>query len=335
MLVRVQRGSGGGAHGLSGAEDKLVDMLQSWGPGRFHLPGLALVNVNVPDKTATRQVDALVFTPSGLIVVEVKGFTRPQAGALTVPPNGPWLVDGEPAAIHTLAGVNPGEQVKAGVYAAKRAFSAIDGGGDAFVTGLVVLVSRGRGLRLGDTSRAGVGIRVALATNKEVRRVMHRHLERRPCWSADGVLDACRVLSLSAMAPTRAELLEEGFPDLILAPARPPQPPAGTSSRGATRVRKPAPAPTSTRPQQRTNNTRGRAPRPPLSGASGPPTPVAPAPSPRPEPPPRVRPVVPPPRAPARRHRRRVPWGLIIALVLLCTISTTAVIIVGQAFQGR
>jgi hypothetical protein len=48
---------GADGDGLSGAEDQVVRLLKSW-TGRYHLPGLALVNVNVPDKKSTRQVDA-------------------------------------------------------------------------------------------------------------------------------------------------------------------------------------------------------------------------------------------------------------------------------------
>jgi hypothetical protein len=49
-----------------------------------------------------------------------------QSGQLSIPPNGPWPVEGEPAAIHAPAGLpNPGEQVKAGIYAAKKTFPAV------------------------------------------------------------------------------------------------------------------------------------------------------------------------------------------------------------------
>jgi hypothetical protein len=145
MLVRVQPGTGPAAHGLSGAEAKVHDLLAGWAHGTPHaIGGLALLNVNIPDKTTTRQVDGLLFLPTGLAVLEVKGFTAPQSGRLVIPPNGPWLVEGEPAAIHALAGLpNPSEQVKAGVYAAKSVFAGIPGGGDGFIRGLVVLVATG------------------------------------------------------------------------------------------------------------------------------------------------------------------------------------------------
>jgi hypothetical protein len=321
VLVVVQRGAGGAGgagEGLSGAEDQVVRLLRSW-TGTYHLPGLAMVNVNVPDKRGPRQVDALVFTPHGLIVVEVKGFTRPQPGTLAVPVNGPWTVDGEPAALHTLAGLNPGEQVKGGVYAAKNAFTAIDGGGDTFVSGWVVLVHPGGGLSIGDTRNAGRGIRVVLGTQTELRKAIHQHRRRRrKVWSADGVLDACRALSLSHLAPARSELLAEGFPDLILAPEPAPTPP------------KPA------------------VPRPTPTAESRPKTPRT-APPPRQTPPPRpATQQVPPPRVPPpapargpwpplqqRDDRRTIPWGSLIALTVILALGIAAIVIVAQAFHGR
>uniref|UniRef100_UPI003F4907D4 NERD domain-containing protein n=1 Tax=Amycolatopsis sp. CA-293810 TaxID=3239926 RepID=UPI003F4907D4 len=333
MLVRVQRGTGATAHGLSGAEERVVGLLSSW-TGKYHLPGLALVNVNVPEKTAVRQVDGLIFTPAGLMVLEVKGFVRPQPGVLTVPPNGPWTVDGEPAAVHTLTGLTPGDQVKAGVYAAKAALADVNGAKDSFVTGLVVLVPQDRELTLGDTGRAGLGIHVTLATQKDLRGTMHRFNNRTSTWTADTVLAACRVLALDHLAPERAELLAEDFLDQPPAPVPPPVPQPRTTS--------PPPAPART--ASTSTNTWYRSPglpaKPPpdfVFDPISPPTPAAPQPRPamlRRSP---ARPTARPAPAPAMRpeRRRRIPWGLLIALTLICTIGITAAILVDEMFAGR
>jgi len=317
VLVRVQHGPGSDGEGLSGAEAEVVRMLRTW-TGKWHLPGVALVNVNLPDRKTTRQVDALVFTPHGLLVVEVKGFTRAQPGKLVVPPNGPWTVDEAPAAIYHLTALNPGEQVKAGVYAAKKAFAEIDGGGAAFVTGLVVLVPIGKGLVLGDTGNAGVGIRVVLGTQRELRKAVHRHGRgRRPVWSASGVLDACEALALTHLAPGLEELLAEGFPEVVQAPTleRPvarPAPPAPPGAAPASRVLAPpavppasappgtaapparapasasaasAPAPVPPMAESRPGTTRTRQSPPPRRAPSPPQRPAAQEPPPPPSPP--------------------------------------------------
>ncbi|MBE1580412.1 NERD domain-containing protein [Amycolatopsis roodepoortensis] len=339
MLVRIQRGTGATAHGLSGAEERVVTLLSSW-TGEYHLPGLALVNVNVPEKTAVRQVDGLIFTPAGLIVLEVKGFVRPQPGTLTVPPNGPWTVDDEPAAVHTLTGLTPGDQVKAGVYAAKAALAGIGGADGTFVTGLVVLAPHDRGLQLGDTSRAGLGIHVTLATQKDLRRVMRRITSHTSSWTADAVLAACRVLALDHLAPERTELLAEGFLDQPLAPVPPPVPPPRTASPPPARTRAGSPARTASTSTNTWSRSPGLPAKPPPDFVFDPITPTTPrAPQPRPAAPrrqpayPAARPAPVPTARPARR--RRIPWGLLIVLTLIFTIGITAAILVDQMFAGR
>lgn len=113
MLVRIQPGTGS-ADGLSGAERIVVRMMESW-RGEYHLPGLAMFNVNVPDgRGGVRQTDALLWTPSSLAVVEIKGLTRHQHGTLEIPVNGNPRIDGEPAALHTLSGASPVQQLQGG-----------------------------------------------------------------------------------------------------------------------------------------------------------------------------------------------------------------------------
>ncbi|UOZ03390.1 nuclease-related domain-containing protein [Amycolatopsis sp. WQ 127309] len=361
MLVRVQPGTGSAAHGLSGAEAKVHDMLAGWAHGTPHaIDGLALLNVNIPDKSTTRQIDGLLFLPTGLAVLEVKGFTTPQAGMLTIPPNGPWLVEGEPAAIHTLAGLpNPGEQVKAGVYAAKRVFADIPGDGDSFIRGLVVLAATGAIELPPGKDLAGYGIDVALAQPTSLRKVLHRYRAQAPVWTADGVVAACAALALVELAPSRAELLAEGFSEHLPAPPSRPEPP----------IKPPISPPFSPAlgdpelesPVRGTGSPYRRVTPPPLQSVSATTTtrasaPALPAqapprrarqvpashslpPSKTPPPPPPARPEtrplsVPEPQVATRRLQRRVPWGLIVVLALISAIGITAAIIVGQVFHG-
>jgi hypothetical protein len=329
VLVRVQHGPGSDGEGLSSAEAEVVRILRSW-TGKWHLPGVALVNVNLPDRKTTRQVDALVFTPHGLLVVEVKGFTRPQPGRLMVPPNGPWTVDDAPAAIYHLTALNPGEQVKAGVYAAKNAFAAIDGGGAAFVTGLVVLVPIGKGLVLGETGNAGVGIRVVLGTQRDLRKAVHRPGRgRRAVWSAGGVLDACEALALTRLAPGRDELLAEGFPEVVLNPVperplapRAPEPKMAESHPGTTRTRPPPPPRRAPSPPRQPAAREAPRPKPSLPD---PPLPNPPVPKPPPEP------LIPELRT---GPGRVIPWGLLVVIVVILAIGISAAVLVHQAFHG-
>ncbi|MEU4522959.1 hypothetical protein AB0F52_30150 [Amycolatopsis sp. NPDC024027] len=99
MLVRVQPGTGATAHSLSGAEAKVHDLSAGRVYGMPHTIGsLRLLNVNIPGKTRTRQVDWLLFLPARPAVLEVKGFTTPHSGLPVIPPNGPLRAAGDPRA---------------------------------------------------------------------------------------------------------------------------------------------------------------------------------------------------------------------------------------------
>uniref|UniRef100_UPI003F493E16 nuclease-related domain-containing protein n=1 Tax=Amycolatopsis sp. CA-082387 TaxID=3239918 RepID=UPI003F493E16 len=357
MLVRVQPGAGTAAHGLSGAEAKVHDLLATWAHGTDHaIDGLAMLNINIPDKSTTRQVDGLLFLPTGLAVLEVKGFTAPQIGTLMIPPNGPWLVDGQPAAIHALAGLpNPGEQVKAAVYAAKSVFAGIPGGGDSFIRGLVVLAPTSKLELPPGKDLVGNGIDVALAQHNSLRQVLHRYRAQAPAWTVDGVLAACDALALAELAPRRAELLTEGFAEHLPPPRPRPDPPIkapipspikpalGDPQLDAV-VRRPlAPGgrrtPEPPRPVSAAPAARNRASTTPAS-----PQRVRQAPAGHSLPLPRTqtsrpRPVLRPPAEPARpvraRLQWRVPWGLIVVLALISAAGITAAIFVGQVFHGN
>jgi hypothetical protein len=310
VLVAQQRT--GADPGLPASAAHLVRLLGSWGPGRWHLPGLALTGVSVPSRGGPRFVDALVFTPFGLVVMVARD---PVAGR------------GVAAADSALAG--------AGVAAAKAALSALRGG--RYVTGLVVvvppapggggaelpaaaaepvvgeIVAPGSGPRLAlvvppvapgtAVVRAGTppllpfrepeaGVATVLADPRGLRRIVGQHNRWRTVWPVDDVLEACYALSLAHLAPARSALLAEGFPLRL------------PSENRAPRLAVPAEP----------------APEPPRE-------PVEEVPAPRPPGPasavfPRPRPI------------RQVPWGLVVVLTVLVTIGLVAAVFVAQVFHG-
>ncbi|MEV6824596.1 hypothetical protein [Amycolatopsis sp. NPDC051102] len=111
MLVALQRT--GEDRRLPPAAEHLVRLLRSWGPGPDHLPGLALAGVSLPGRLGARFVDALVFTPCGVVVI-----------AAHAPGPAEWP--------------GPGDRAGAGVAAAKGALAGHEGG--RYVTGLVAVV---------------------------------------------------------------------------------------------------------------------------------------------------------------------------------------------------
>ncbi|MBM4509628.1 hypothetical protein GS421_11225 [Rhodococcus hoagii] len=115
MLLRVAN-----EPDLSGAEQAVVGWIRSW-QETAALPGLAVVNCRVPTRTGYRQVDAIVWTPYGCVVLEIKGFRSPQSGTLRVPVNAPWTVGGRPADLYTSrSSTNPLDQLETNCYAVKN-----------------------------------------------------------------------------------------------------------------------------------------------------------------------------------------------------------------------
>lgn len=330
--MRVQRGPGVSGEGLSGAETQVVKQWRSW-TGQYQLTGLALVNVNVPDdRGRARQVDAVLFFPHGLAVVEIKGFTEPQSGTLRVPLNGPLTVDGEPAALHTLSTRSPLEQLRGALFGTKNALQAaeIDPG---FVAGWLVLVPQPKTTITIDDANTSLGIEVVLGRNKSLRHMVHQ-LRRRtssPMWSADRVLQACDALELGALAPTREELLADGFPDTLPAANRPTSVAAVPAEPKQTRTVKPASSPV---PRPRPRKTTP-APRPTPRPA---PKPAVPAPqyrTPAGPRPPAQRPSRPArPAAPMLASARRV-WPTLVVLAVIAILATVACVVIYQAFHSH
>lgn len=302
----------------SAAEDTVIGLLREW-TGKYHLPGLCLMHVHVPTGARTREVDGILWTPHGLAVLEVKGFTSPQEGTLRIPANGPWQVDDQPAALHTLADTTPAEQCQTGVYAVRNTLHAA-GVDPGFIAGLVALARPNQQLALGDTTRLPTGIFVSWATRTDLRRWAHHQRKRdsRPRWSADDVLAACAALDLSSLAPQRAELIADGFPDVITYSDRPRQ----HRPRATSQARRPKTSP------QRPSASTATATR--LAAASPPGSVPPAAPSRRPQPapaPPKSRPSSRPASAPPRvsRRSRRTPVASIVGLVAILAGMLTVV----------
>lgn len=122
---------------LSSAERRFADWIR-WSPAQ---PGIALLDVAVPFRGRSRQLDALIWTRQRCVAVEVKGFRSRQDGVLVVPPNGPWRMDdGRVADLYgNEGGHNPIEQARINSLATKDWVNGVTGR-EHVVHGLVLVM---------------------------------------------------------------------------------------------------------------------------------------------------------------------------------------------------
>ncbi|MFC9896806.1 nuclease-related domain-containing protein [Nocardia sp. NPDC127579] len=226
MLVRVRPGAQ-----LSAAEQEFVQCL-----GANPNTGFVAVDVHV-GVHGTRQIDAVVLTPRGITVAEIRGFRRRQSGILSISER-PWQISD--ATVDLDGGeTDPVDRLEQCVYAVRAKLErALQDPGD--VCGVVVLVpERGAMVRPARTAiRPGVDVVVANADDAtELRIYLESFSAGARNWTVDRVIQAARILE-SKPEPTRAELVADGFDEVKPAPlvtrrpaARPVRPPRAPGPR--------------------------------------------------------------------------------------------------------
>ncbi|KIA64806.1 NERD domain-containing protein [Nocardia vulneris] len=213
MLVRVRPGAQ-----LSGAEQEFVECLRS-----YPSPALAMVDLQV----AERQIDAVVWTPRGLTVLEVRGFQRRQSGILNISADGPWKISDADADLDEQPG-RPSDRLENGMVAVKHTLerALLDAG---HVCGAVVLVPfRGAVVRPSRTNlRPGLDVVVGNVSDATELRIYLEGFSAGPRrWTADRVIGDCTALGLGELTPSRAELVDAGFEQVAQeSPSVIPRPP--------------------------------------------------------------------------------------------------------------
>ncbi|MBF6215865.1 NERD domain-containing protein [Nocardia puris] len=170
---------------LSTAEQRFAEWV-GWSPAQ---PGVALLNVDVPHRGRSRQLDALIFTRQRCIAVEIKGFRSQQHGTLVVPPNGPWLMeDGQIADIYgNTYNHNPISQVRTNTLAMKNWASQVTHRG-CFVYGLVVvMLLPGQHVPSLDVHAHPEKTDIVVEDFDVFRYYLHRLENQKVQWSADQV----------------------------------------------------------------------------------------------------------------------------------------------------
>ncbi|HLS78400.1 MAG TPA: hypothetical protein VK083_16585 [Nocardia sp.] len=198
MLVRVRPGAE-----LSAAEREFVDCVRA-------VPAAGLVLVDVLVDRGGRRLGAVLFTPRGMSVAEIRGFRRRQSGILSVRPDRPWKISGK--ALDLDAQSHPGEQLEHGVYAVRDTLqrALLDPGQ---ICGVVALLPR-RGVVVRPsrtTLRPGFDVVVLNATDTAGLRSYIKKFGGEPGeWDVDRVIGAVDALEMGQDL-SRADLREAGF----------------------------------------------------------------------------------------------------------------------------
>ncbi|MFC4375918.1 NERD domain-containing protein [Nocardia halotolerans] len=229
MLVRIRPGAE-----LTGAEREFVECLRA-----YPSTGLALIDCRVGD----RRLGAVIVTPRGITVVEVKGFRRRQSGLLGLGRSGAWTISDSPLDLDTEPSSGLTDRVEHGVHAVRVALErALQD--SRHVCGAVVLVPyRGVVVRPARTAlRPGLDVLIANTVDAHELRVYLENFSAGPRdWTVERVRNACTAFGLADLAPSRAELGADGFAPNRPAPAPPPvrrfvepvkAPPVEPSARG-------------------------------------------------------------------------------------------------------
>ncbi|MFB7875034.1 NERD domain-containing protein [Nocardia sp. NPDC056064] len=212
---------------LEGAEQIVGTAIRDW---VSEAGGVAVFRCHVAEsRGGSVEVDALVCTPQGVTVVEVKGFTERQAGILATPPNGPWTIDDEPAALYHATRVpNPFVQVRRQVFAVKNLLQ--QAGIFGWVNAVIALVPQpGSAITLEET-RIADGYRAVLVDRDDptpLHDYFHAETGRTVRLSVHDVARVFTALNLHHLLPAPDALAGQGFPaDLDAATtSRPVTPP--------------------------------------------------------------------------------------------------------------
>ncbi|MEV6060518.1 NERD domain-containing protein [Nocardia asteroides] len=224
---------------LEGAEQIVAAAIRGWAS---EAGGVAVFRCHVPEsRGGSVEVDALVCTPQGATVLEVKGFTARQDGVLATPPNGPWTVDDAEAALyHAVRVPNPFVQVRRQVFAAKNLLQ--QSGIFGWVNAVVVLVPQPGSRITLEESRIADGYRAVLVDRDDataLRDYFHAETGRTVRLSVNDVRRVFAALNLTHLLPSRVDLADQGFPARLDPPTggKTTAPPTSDSEAAPSRAR--------------------------------------------------------------------------------------------------
>ncbi|MGW1739929.1 nuclease-related domain-containing protein [Nocardia sp. NPDC001965] len=203
---------------LSAAEQEFVECLR-----QLPTTGLAIVNLRIGTQRGTRQIGAVIWTPQGVLVLDVVGFRSRQSGVLTVSQERPWRVGDATADLELDFGANPVRQLETAMREVELTFERATYDPGQLCGAVVLVPMRGAVLRPGrETLRPGLDVVVGNAVEStELRIFLENFAPGPPRWTLGRVCAATRALT--GWAPERGELIAAGFEDKLPEPPRTPR----------------------------------------------------------------------------------------------------------------
>ncbi|WP_245550922.1 nuclease-related domain-containing protein [Nocardia paucivorans] len=195
----------------SDAERVVVELLQSL--QNLGAPyGVAAVNCGFVHNEVQHRLDAVVWTPTGCVVIEVVTLPSQHGGTLQIPLNGPWQLSGQPLSLEDPEGRTPLDRSRDHTFAL-QSWLADRGLGQRAVHGVMLIVPPyGSHLQIEQRWHDPSFDVIAGDDSERLRHsfeVMARKESHR--WTANDVAVAFRGLGILAYLPPPQDLLDEGF----------------------------------------------------------------------------------------------------------------------------
>ncbi|MEU4311851.1 NERD domain-containing protein [Nocardia sp. NPDC024068] len=205
MLVQVQNSTD------SVAERALVDWLGGWeevsGPH-----GVATVNCALVHHDGTYEFDAVVWTPTSCVVIDVAGLRSERGGTLQVPLTGDWTLNGVRAELVATDDRSLLERSREHTFAL-QSWLAARGLGQRAVHGVALIVPLQRAPIQIEQKVHDPSFDVILGDDGDRLRHYFGVLAEREShrWTANDVAVAFRGMGMLPYLPAPQLLLEEGF----------------------------------------------------------------------------------------------------------------------------
>lgn len=205
MLVRVQSSTG------SATEKALLDWLQNWvDPASPR--GIAILNGTVFHSDHLHKLDAIIWTPTGCVIIEVEELLDAHTGVLRIPLNGTWTLDDQEAKFAGNKTGTPLDKSRDQTFAL-QGWLAEHGLGQRAVQGVVVLIPPADSKIEIEQGWSDPSFDVILGDDEQRLRHYFRVLaaEGQYGWTANDVALTFRRLGILPYLPPPQDLLAEGF----------------------------------------------------------------------------------------------------------------------------